>query len=219
MWLAIYPQTQSEATTASNAILTMRKNGTIGRFVLRAALALSASVLPSLAFSQAKKSNRVSMKGVLLIQWSDENRFIYVSPADNPLRFTTRSGREVRPGRMYTDGGSIPRVFWSVKGFSPWGYGPAYVLHDWLYHRHRCGQDGPPNTFSFEEANEVLDDAIAFLMVTKKVKSNRLTRRLIKWGVDNFGQAAWHEPCDAEPPAEAKGLVAPITVDRIEFSN
>ncbi len=194
-------------------------NGTFGRFLLCATLAMSMSILPSLAFPEVKKSNPVSMKGVLLIQWSDETRFIYVSRADNPLRFTTRSGREVRPGRMYTDGGSIPRVFWSVKGFSPWGYGPAYVLHDWLYHQYRCGRDSSPNKFSFEEANEVLDDAIAFLMVTKKVDSNRLARRLIKWGVDNFGQAAWNESCDAEPPAEAKGLVAPITVGRIEFSN
>jgi hypothetical protein len=196
-------------------------SGTIACFalVLCAAAALSANIVPSLAFSQAKKSNSVEMKGVLLIQWSNETRFIYVSPADNPLRFTTRNGGEVRPGRMYTDGGSIPRLFWSVKGFSPWGYGPAYVLHDWLYHQHRCDRDGPPNKFSFEEANEVLDDAMAFLMVAKKVDSNRLARRLIKWGVDNFGQAAWSESCDAEPSAEAKGLVAPITVDRIEFSN
>ena len=197
----------------------MSNNEIISRFVFCAALAISVSILPSLGFPEAKKNNPVSMKGVLLIQWSDETRFIYVSPTDNPLRFMTRNGREVRPGRMYTDGGSIPRLFWSVKGFSPWGYGPAYVLHDCLYHRHRCDRDGPPNKFSFEEANEVLDDAIAFLMVTKKVDSNRLARRLIKWAVDNFGQEAWDKSCDAEPPAEAKGLVAPTTVDRIEFSN
>ena len=101
-------------------------NGTIARFafVLCAAVALSVNIVPSFALSQAKKSNPVAIKGVLLIQWSDETRFIYVSPADNPLRFTTRSDREVRPGRMYTDGGSIPRLFWSVKGFSPWGSVP-----------------------------------------------------------------------------------------------
>jgi hypothetical protein len=204
---------------SNEGAMSCQNNGIISRFVLCAALALSVGIPPSLAFSQANKTSPASMKGVLLIQWSDETRFIYVSPADNPLRFTTRIGREVKPGRMYTDGGSIPRVFWSVKGFSPWGYGPAYVLHDWLYHQHRCLRDSPPNKFSFEEANEVLDDAIAFLMVTKKVDSNRLARRLIKWAVNNFGQAAWDESCDAEPPAEAKGLVAPITVDRIEFSN
>ena len=44
--------------------------------------------LPSLGFPEAKKNNPVSMKGVLLIQWSDETRFIYVPPTDNPLRFT-----------------------------------------------------------------------------------------------------------------------------------
>ena len=200
------------------AMSERQTNGTLGHLVFCAALAVSVNVLPSIALSEAKKNSPVAMKGVLLIQWSDETRFIYVSPAD-PLRFTTRTGREVQPGRMYTDGGSIPRVFWSVKGFSPWGYGPAYVLHDWLYHQHRCRRDSPPKKFSFEETNELLDDAIAFLMVTKKVDSNRLARRLIKWGVDNFGQTAWSEPCDAEPPAEAKDLVAPITVDRIEFSN
>jgi hypothetical protein len=83
-----------------------QNNAIISRFLLCAAVALSANIVPSLGFSQANKINPVSMKGVLLIQWSDETRFIYVSPADNPLRFT-RSGREVQPGRMYTDGGSI----------------------------------------------------------------------------------------------------------------
>jgi hypothetical protein len=94
--------------------MSCQNNGIISRFVLCAALALSVGIPPSLAFSQANKTSPASMKGVLLIQWSDETRFIYVSPADNPLRFTTRIGREVKPGRMYTDGGSIPRVFWWV---------------------------------------------------------------------------------------------------------
>lgn len=190
----------------------------MGRVVSSTGLVILLFILPSLALSQPKATNPVSMKGVLLIQWSDETRFIYVSPNDNPLRFVTRTGREILPGRMYTDGGSIPRVFWSVKGFSPWGYGPGYVLHDWLYHQHRCGRDNPPNNFSFEEANQVLDDAIAFLMATKRVDANPRARSLIKWAVDHFARAAWNEPCDIEPQSELKGLAAPITVDRIEFS-
>jgi hypothetical protein len=157
------------------------------------------------------------MKGTLLIQWDNENRFIYVPQAPDGLRFQTRDGREVKPERMYTDGGSIPRVFWSVKGLSPWGYGPAYVLHDWLFHVHRCGKDSAPNKYSLAQANDVLDDAIAFLIITKKVSSNELTRRLIKWGVDNFAKKAWNEPCDEEPPG-AKAAVPAITVERISFS-
>src|SRR5262245_3406002 len=92
------------------------------------------------------------MKGTLLIQWDNESRFIYLPQAQDGLRFQTRDGREVKPGRMYTDGGSIPRVFWSVKGFSPWGYGPAYVLHDWLFHAHRCRNDSAPNRYSLGQA-------------------------------------------------------------------
>ena len=73
------------------------------------------------------------LSGVLLIQRFDDKRFIYVVDPKNPLRFRGSDGREIRPGRMFTDGGSIPRLFWSVRGFSPWGYAPAYVMHDWLF--------------------------------------------------------------------------------------
>jgi hypothetical protein len=195
---------------------TMEESMATRRSALRAAL-LSAVFLSTLACAEAKKASSVILEGTLLIQWTGEDRFIYVPDPKNPLRFLTRRGREIRPSRMYTDGGSIPRVFWWVKGFSPWGYGPAYVLHDWLYHQHRCHLDSEPNIFSFDEANQVLDDAIGYLMITKKVDANPRARRLIKWGVDQFGQRAWDEPCDADPPTEAKGL-APITVGHIEFS-
>lgn len=166
-----------------------------------------------------KKPSKVVLSGTLLIQWNDESRFIYMADPQNGLRFQTRDGREVKPTRMYTDGGSIPRVFWSVKGFSPWGYGPAYVLHDWLFHQHRCGNDKAPNNYSMEQANEVLDDAINLLMEQKKVQANQQARHLIKWAVDKFAQAAWNEPCDAEPPSpDSKAVTRPsVTIDRISF--
>jgi hypothetical protein len=158
------------------------------------------------------------IKGILLIQWNDEERFIYVPEFRDPLRFKTRDGREIRPERMYTDGGSIPRVFWSAKGFSPWGYGPAYVLHDWLFHQHRCGKDRPPSNYSMTEANQVLDDAIDLLMQAKKVASNQRARRLIKWAVDKFAKSAWNEPCDPAPVLP-KSVDGAITVGRISFED
>jgi hypothetical protein len=161
-----------------------------------------------------------TISGTLLIQWNDESRFIYVPDPDHRLKFVTRDKREIIPERMYTDGGSIPRVFWSVKGFSPWGYGPAYVLHDWLFHQHRCHFDNTPNKFSLGEANQVLDDAIEYLMVTKKVADNQIARRLIKWGVDNFAKTAWNEPCDPAPAAQSpEALATAIIVGRISFSD
>jgi hypothetical protein len=123
---------------------------------------------------------------------------------------------------MYTDGGSIPRLFWSVKGFSPWGYGPAYVLHDWLFHQHRCGSDQAPNDYSLAQANKVLDDAIGILMTTSRVPPNEQARQLIKWGVDDFAQTAWAEACDPLPPEPLPNALPSgppaVTIERLSFT-
>jgi len=58
------------------------------------------------------------LHGVLLIKWVREDRFVFVPDESDPLTYE-RGGRKIVPGAMFTDGGSIPRLFWSVKGFSP----------------------------------------------------------------------------------------------------
>src|SRR6266851_6434044 len=65
---------------------------------------------------------------------------------------------EIVPGLMYTDGGSIPRVFWSVPGLSPWAFGPAYIVHDWLFVVHRCHWPAPPEVqaITFEQSAQIL---------------------------------------------------------------
>ncbi|MDB5531756.1 MAG: hypothetical protein JWO28_71 [Hyphomicrobiales bacterium] len=60
---------------------------------------------------------------------------------------------------MHTDGGSIPRLFWGVPGFSPWGMAPGYIVHDWLFVQHRCRYDGYESV-SFEDSARVLAEAI-----------------------------------------------------------
>ncbi len=79
-----------------------------------------------------------TLSGKLVVQWVAENRFIYRPDAADPLRFRRPNGQEIVPQEIFTDGGSIPPVFWSLPGFSPWGYGPAYIVHDWLFQQHRC---------------------------------------------------------------------------------
>src|SRR5262245_66100345 len=80
-----------------------------------------------------RKRKTAELSGTLLIQWSNETRFIYTPDERDPLLFQRRDGREIRPGRIYTDGGSIPRISWGAKGFSPRGYGPANLLHCGLF--------------------------------------------------------------------------------------
>jgi hypothetical protein len=64
---------------------------------------------------------------------------------------------------MYTDGGSIPRFLWGVKGYSPWSYAPAYIVHDWLFEAHHCGYT-PDNRYSFEDSVAVLAEGLKAVM-------------------------------------------------------
>jgi len=68
------------------------------------------------------------LRGHVVVVWRRQDKFIYV-PDNNDL-FSFKPSfmtKRIVPGLMYTDGGSIPRVFWSVPGLSPWAFGPAYT--------------------------------------------------------------------------------------------
>jgi hypothetical protein len=87
---------------------------------------------------------------MLMVFWVGEDNFVYYpfygGPSKEgalqyrlPRTLQERLGVDViRPGAIYTDGGSIPRAVRSAVGFSPWGYGPAYIVHDWLFVAHHC---------------------------------------------------------------------------------
>ena len=84
------------------------------------------------------------LNGRVLVQWIKEDGFIYRKTND-PLSFQPSfMSSAIIPEDMYTDGGSVPRVFWSIPGLSPWGLGPAYIVHDWIFEVHRCGDRGTP---------------------------------------------------------------------------
>jgi len=191
---------------------------------VRALVLLLSLLAPSLGAAQDIKATAPSLSGNLLVQWNDERRFIYVGDDAQPLLFKGSDGRQIKPGRMYTDGGSIPRVFWAFPGFSPWGYAPAYVIHDWLFHQHRCHNDSAPNDYAMAQANLVLDDLIEILFNKHLVDRNETARGLIKWAVDNFANNAWNAPCDPVPPLSnaSKELAAfpfVITVAKLSLGN
>ncbi|SFA70384.1 Protein of unknown function [Poseidonocella pacifica] len=96
---------------------------------------------------------RGNFEGEAVVVWvgpgQDSNvgdgRFLYVPVEGNELVFW-RSGadgktREIRPEAFYTDGGSVPRSVQSLRGFNAWGYGPAYVIHDWIFRARKCLND------------------------------------------------------------------------------
>ena len=81
--------------------------------------------------------------GTVSVDWTEEDLFIY-RPGKDPLWFRPSFMKSpIRPVEMYTDGGSVPRVFWNIPGLSPWALGPAYVIHDYIFLVHRCGLPDP----------------------------------------------------------------------------
>ena len=114
--------------------------------------------------------------GSLFVMWIDDGgalgdgTFVYVPHPDQPQKFTrTAQGsvRTIKPQMMYTDGGSIPRIAQVFQGFNPWGYAPAYIVHDWLFVARQCNTDGLANTaeekvanVTFQESAEIIAEAI-----------------------------------------------------------
>ena len=100
-------------------------------------LVLSACVSPYFAAQPGP------MRGAVFVMWVGEEKFVYVpGPDGKNLAFETTSlGRVIAPGMMYSDGGSIPRAAQVFRGFSPWGFGPAYIIHDWIFYGRHCYVD------------------------------------------------------------------------------
>lgn len=164
------------------------------------------------------------LEGQLLVVWVGEDHFVYWPAPEDPLRFhlspelARRTGVDVvRPGLMYTDGGSIPRQLRSLRGFSPWGYAPAYIVHDWIFRAHHCvvhrpdllndPKDGAEYAkvakFDFDASVEVLAEVMKTLMdVDKTVAKNTAAFDAISFAVETpFVARVWDDgdPASCRP--------------------
>jgi hypothetical protein len=101
--------------------------------------------------------------GLPTVRWNGMDQFVYLPDMDTPFSFTTSNGRTITPASMETDGGSIPRILHGLSKFSPWGYAPGYMIHDWLFVAHKCDTE-PDNTFTFAESATILAECLKTLM-------------------------------------------------------
>lgn len=135
------------------------------------------------------------LKGRVVVQWAREDKFIYLKTS-NPLSFKPSFlNRPIVPETMYTDGGSIPRIFWSIPGLSPWGLGPAYVIHDWLFEVHRCHRPAPPEVaaITFEQSAQVLAEVGKSLVDAGLIDNNKLDE--IVWAIrTRYARNIWDSP-------------------------
>lgn len=101
--------------------------------------------------------------GSLDVRWVKNDYFVFIPNEKEPLTFTRIDGTKIIPKIMYTDGGSIPRFLWGIKGFSPWGYAPAYIVHDWLFEAQHCGYE-PDNKFTFDDSVSLMAETMKAVM-------------------------------------------------------
>lgn len=116
------------------------------------------------------------------LKWIEPDWFEYMPSANEPFQFIRPTGEPVKPGRLFTDGGSIPRIAWLIETLSPWGYVPAYLVHDWEFDLHFCGQTDK----TFEEVRDTMLEALKTLMVSGVVQESRLTFDIIHSGINSF---------------------------------
>lgn len=151
--------------------------------------------------------------GTVSVDWTEEDRFIYRPRNNDGLWFKPSfMSSRITPTEMYTDGGSVPRVFWNIPGLSPWALGPAYVIHDYIFLVHRCRLPDPEVAkLSFEDSALVLAEVGKSLIAHKLVKHDALDA--IVWAVrTQYARDLWDKPgtvedCKPPPRAFARGAI------------
>lgn len=118
----------------------------------------------------------------LVLRWVRPDWFEYHPDPERPLQFERSTGETIVPGRMFTDGGSIPRWFWVSKNLSPWCYAPAFIVHDWEFDRHHAGASSK----SFDAVRDTIAEAIKSLMETNACPKSEADFRLIYAGVSSW---------------------------------
>lgn len=161
---------------------------------LAVALALATQGCASVAYEQTTAGR---FEGSVIVMWVGEGdgragdgRFVFAPDPDDRLTFTRPDGTVIRPGLMYTDGGSIPRAAQAFRGFSPWGYAPAYMVHDWLFVARHCFNDGLDaerfaglESVDFEASARILGEAIRALIAARQVREDDVAPSAITWAV------------------------------------
>lgn len=170
--------------------------------------------------------------GSLFVMWVGEGgplgdgAFVYVPAPGDALRFTREaadgSEQVIRPTMMYTDGGSIPKVGQVFKGLSPWGYAPAYMVHDWLFRARQCVTDGKATEaerlvagITFQESADIIAEAIKTLQAEGRVSRDDIAPQIISGAVAGpISRHLWDKKgaCPVPRVSEADRLAAEAAI-------
>ena len=137
---------------------------------------LSAALLALWAWSSRKPLPDIregEFGGRLVVQWFDKDLFVFRPDPVERFYFKRFNGELILPEEMVTDGGSIPRSQRVFRSYSPWGYAPAFIIHDWLFEAHRCRIEDH-QLYSFDESATILTEGILTMMQNEEVDQSVL---------------------------------------------
>jgi hypothetical protein len=156
------------------------------------------------------------LQGKVLVQWIEPNKFIFIPDSEQPLIFVRSTGEIIAPKRMLTDGGSIPRAFWILRNYSPWGYAPAFIIHDWLFVTKHCNIPGYEK-YTYDEAATVMAEIMKTMMETGRVDVDKATVMSMYYAVRTpIASREWNEG-RCIPPPSTLGVRRPILEYELTF--
>ena len=171
--------------------------------MIRPAAALAIAVLALPAGCSSVTYDRIgkgTFKGRLDVEWVEPNHFIFRPHPGDPLTYTTAANDKIEPGTMYTDGGSIPRVFWGLPMLGPWDFAPGYIIHDWLFVQHHCKSAGWEK-IDFPRSAQILAEAIKTQMVKSGKEDPPVLAAIYEAVKSPVAEQLWNDgKCDPPPP-------------------
>jgi hypothetical protein len=146
------------------------------------------------------------LTGALDVRWVKNDYFLFLPNKDEPFTLQRTNGSKIQPGPMYTDGGSIPRFLWGVEGYSPWGYAPAYIVHDWLFEARHCGYE-PDSKYTFEDSVKVMAEGLKAVMEAAPEVRNYFVFDTVVSAVGSpIARRLWEKGSCKAPPLEIQAV-------------
>ena len=202
---------------------------------------LCASFLSACGYVDSKQVARGEFRGDVSLVWvhgGDTSKFgdgvfIYLPVPGRRLEFfrgesawVSDGSQHIVPQAFYTDGGSVPRILQAANGFNAWAYGPAYVIHDWVFVARKCLTDlengdvqiedqdflaeiKKIENMSFQESAYVMAETIETVVGDKLADTNR-SRLVSQATAGPISHALWKEKRACE-----KNMVPQEKVDEL----
>jgi len=177
-----------------------------GSEVRRVALIAISLAVAGCASQPYRETSQAKFAGALDVRWVKNDYFLFLPNKEEPFTLLRENGERIQPGPMYTDGGSIPRFLWGVEVYSPWGYAPAYIVHDWLFEAQHCGYE-PDNKYTFEDSVKVMAEGLKAVMEAAPEVRNYFVFDAVVGAVGSpIARRLWERGSCKAPPFELKAV-------------